>query len=134
MKKIIMTENAPKALGPYSQAIMVGNTLYVSGQIPFVPETMTLVSEDIQAQTRQSIENIKAIVNEAGGELSDIVKVNVFVKNIEDFDKINEVYAEYFSEAKAARALVEVARFTKVRKFSTGADASTPARLCWVPL
>ena len=79
MKKIIMTENAPKALGPYSQAIMVGNTLYVSGQIPFVPETMTLVSEDIQAQTRQSIENIKAIVNEAGGELSDIVKVNVFV-------------------------------------------------------
>ena len=90
MKKIIMTENAPKALGPYSQAIMVGNTLYVSGQIPFVPETMTLVSEDIQAQTRQSIENIKAIVNEAGGELSDIVKVNVFVKNIEDFDKINE--------------------------------------------
>ena len=113
MKKIIMTENAPKALGPYSQAIMVGNTLYVSGQIPFVPETMTLVSEDIQAQTRQSIENIKAIVNEAGGELSDIVKVNVFVKNIEDFDKINEVYAEYFSEAKPARALVEVARLPR---------------------
>lgn len=72
---------------------------------------MTLVSEDIQAQTRQSIENIKAIVNEAGGELSDIVKVNVFVKNIEDFDKINEVYAEYFSEANQLRALVEVARF-----------------------
>ena len=123
MKKIIMTENAPKALGPYSQAIMVGNTLYVSGQIPFVPETMTLVSEDIQAQTRQSIENIKAIVNEAGGELSDIVKVNVFVKNIEDFDKINEVYAEYFSEAKPARALVEVARLPRDVKIEIEAIA-----------
>ena len=123
MKKIIMTENAPKALWPYSQAIMVGNTLYVSGQIPFVPETMTLVSEDIQAQTRQSIENIKAIVNEAGGELSDIVKVNVFVKNIEDFDKINEVYAEYFSEAKPARALVEVARLPRDVKIEIEAIA-----------
>ena len=123
MKKIIMTENAPKALGPYSQAIMVGNTLYVSGQIPFVPETMTLVSEDIQAQTRQSIENIKAIVNEAGGELSDIVIVNVFVKNIEDFDKINEVYAEYFSEAKPARALVEVARLPRDVKIEIEAIA-----------
>ena len=123
MKKIIMTENAPKALGPYSQAIMVWNTLYVSGQIPFVPETMTLVSEDIQAQTRQSIENIKAIVNEAGGELSDIVKVNVFVKNIEDFDKINEVYAEYFSEAKPARALVEVARLPRDVKIEIEAIA-----------
>ena len=123
MKKIIMTENAPKALGPYSQAIMVGNTLYVSGQIPFVPETMTLVSEDIQAQTRQSIENIKAIVNEAGGELSDIVKVYVFVKNIEDFDKINEVYAEYFSEAKPARALVEVARLPRDVKIEIEAIA-----------
>ena len=123
MKKIIMTENAPKALGPYSQAIMVGNTLYVSGQIPFVPETMTLVSEDIQAQTRQSIENMKAIVNEAGGELSDIVKVNVFVKNIEDFDKINEVYAEYFSEAKPARALVEVARLPRDVKIEIEAIA-----------
>ena len=123
MKKIIMTENAPKALGPYSQAIMVGNTLYVSGQIPFVSETMTLVSEDIQAQTRQSIENIKAIVNEAGGELSDIVKVNVFVKNIEDFDKINEVYAEYFSEAKPARALVEVARLPRDVKIEIEAIA-----------
>lgn len=123
MKKIITTENAPKALGPYSQAIMVGNTLYVSGQIPFVPETMTLVSEDIQAQTRQSIENIKAIVNEAGGELSDIVKVNVFVKNIEDFDKINEVYAEYFNEAKPARALVEVARLPRDVKIEIEAIA-----------
>ena len=123
MKKIIMTENAPKALGPYSQAIMVGNTLYVSGQITFVTETMTLVSEDIQAQTRQSIENIKAIVNEAGGELSDIVKVNVFVKNIEDFDKINEVYAEYFSEAKPARALVEVARLPRDVKIEIEAIA-----------
>ena len=102
---------------------MVGNTLYVSGQIPFVPETMTLVSEDIQAQTRQSIENIKAIVNEAGGELSDIVKVNVFVKNIEDFDKINEVYAEYFSEAKPARALVEVARLPRDVKIEIEAIA-----------
>ena len=123
MKKIIMTANAPKALGPYSQAIMVGNTLYVSGQIPFVPETMTLVSEDIQAQTRQSIENIKAIVNEAGGELSDVVKVNVFVKNIEDFDKINEVYTEYFNEAKPARALVEVARLPRDVKIEIEAIA-----------
>ena len=123
MKKIIMTENAPKALGPYSQAIMVGNTLYVSGQIPFVPETMTLVLVDMQAQTRQSIENIKAIVKEAGGELSDMVRVNVFDKNKEDCDKINEGYAEYVSEAKPARALVEVARLPRDVKIEIEAIA-----------
>ena len=123
MKQIVSTEKAPKALGPYSQAIKVGNTLYISGQIPFVPETMTLVSEDIQDQTRQSIENIKSIVNEAGYKLSDIVKVNVFVKNIEDFDKINEVYSEYFSEVKPARALVEVSRLPKDVKIEIEAIA-----------
>ncbi len=123
MKEIVSTEKAPKALGPYSQAIKVGNTLYISGQIPFVPETMTLVSEDIQDQTRQSIENIKSIVNEAGYKLSDIVKVNVFVKNIEDFDKINEVYSEYFSEVKPARALVEVSRLPKDVKIEIEAIA-----------
>ena len=123
MKEIVSTEKAPKALGPYSQAIKVGNTLYISGQIPFVPETMTLVSEDIQDQTRQSIENIKSIVNEAGYKLSDIVKVNVFVKNIEDFDKIHEVYSEYFSEVKPARALVEVSRLPKDVKIEIEAIA-----------
>ena len=123
MKEIVSTEKAPKALGPYSQAIKVGSTLYISGQIPFVPETMTLISDDIQDQTRQSIENIKSIVNEAGYKLSDIVKVNVFVKNIEDFDKINEVYSEYFSEVKPARALVEVSKLPKDVKIEIEAIA-----------
>lgn len=113
MKKIIHTEKAPAALGPYSQAIEANGVLYVSGQIPFVPSTMTLVSDDVQAQTRQSLENIRAILEEAGYTFKDVVKASVFIKDMNDFAKINEVYNEYLGEAKPARACVEVARLPK---------------------
>lgn len=113
MKRVIHTEKASAALGPYSQGIEVNGTLYVSGQIPFVPETMTLVSDDVKAQTRQSLENVKAIVEAAGYTMKDIVKAGVFIKNMDDFAAINEVYAEYLGDVKPARACVEVARLPK---------------------
>ena len=113
MKRVIHTEKAPAALGPYSQGIEVNGTLYVSGQIPFVPETMTLVSDDVKAQTRQSLKNIKAIVEAAGYTMKDVVKAGVFIKNMDDFAAINEVYAEYLVDVKPARACVEVARLPK---------------------
>lgn len=113
MKRVINTTKAPAAIGPYSQAIEVNGTLYVSGQIPFIPETMTLVSEDVKEQTKQSLENIKAILTEAGYSLKDVVKAGVFIKNMDDFTAINEVYAEYLGEFKPARACVEVARLPK---------------------
>ncbi len=110
---VINTEKAPAALGPYSQAIEVNGTLYVSGQIPFIPETMTCVSDDVQEQTKQSLENVKAILEEAGYTLNDVVKAGVFIKDMDDFPLINEIYAQYFSENKPARACVEVARLPK---------------------
>ena len=108
-KRIINTPKAPAALGPYSQAIEVNGTLYISGQIPFVPETMTLVSDDVKAQTRQSLE----ILDEAGYTFNDVVKASCFIKDMNDFAAVNEVYAEYLGEAKPARACVEVARLPK---------------------
>lgn len=113
MKKIINTPKAPAAIGPYSQAIEINGTLYVSGQIPFVPETMTLVSDDVKAQTKQSLENIKAILTEAGYSFKDVVKATVFIKDMNDFSAINEVYGEYLGEVKPARACVEVARLPR---------------------
>lgn len=113
MNKVINTAKAPAAIGPYSQAIKAGNTLYISGQIPFVPETMQLVSEDIKEQTKQCLENLKAILEEAGLSLNDVVKTGVFIKDMNEFAAINEVYASYFTDNKPARACVEVARLPK---------------------
>ena len=113
MKKIINTVNAPAALGPYSQAIEANGVLYVSGQIPFVPATMTLVSEDVEEQTKQSLENVGEILKEAGYEFKDVVKATVFIKDMNDFTKINEVYEKYLGDVKPARACVEVARLPK---------------------
>ena len=113
MKRIINTPKAPAALGPYSQAIEVNGTLYISGQIPFVPETMTLVSDNVKEQTRQSLENLKSILDEAGYSFKDVVKATCFIKNMDDFGAINEVYAEYLGDVKPARACVEVARLPK---------------------
>ncbi|MGL4803760.1 MAG: RidA family protein [Cetobacterium sp.] len=113
MKKVINTSKAPAAIGPYSQAVEVNGTLYVSGQIPFVPETMTVISDDVKEQTRQSLENVKAILEEAGYSLKDVVKAGVFIKDMNDFASINEVYAEYLGEVKPARACVEVARLPR---------------------
>ena len=111
--QVIHTENAPAAIGPYSQAIKAGNMLFVSGQVPFVPETMEIVEGDVKAQTAQSLKNLQAILKEAGADFSNVVKTTVFIKDMNEFAQINEVYAEYFGENKPARACVEVARLPK---------------------
>ncbi|QVK17294.1 RidA family protein [Mycoplasmatota bacterium] len=112
-KEVIFTNNAPKAIGPYSQAIKVNNMLFVSGQIALDPETMELVSNDVVAQTHQVLKNIKAILKEAGFELNDVVKTSIFIKDMNDFGRINEVYGQYFDTHKPARATVEVSRLPK---------------------
>ncbi|PBF89098.1 reactive intermediate/imine deaminase [Clostridioides difficile] len=111
--EVIHTNDAPAALGPYSQAIKAGNLLFVSGQVPLVPETMEVVEGDVQAQTAQSLKNLKAILAESGADFSNVVKTTVFIKDMNEFGAINEVYAEYFGENKQARACVEVARLPK---------------------
>ena len=111
--QVIHTDNAHAAIGPYSQAVKAGNMLFVSGQVPFVPETMEIVEGDVQAQTRQSLTNVQNILKEAGADFSDVVKTTVFIKDMNEFALINEVYAEFFGENKPARACVEVARLPK---------------------
>ena len=123
MKRVINTTNAPAALGPYSQAIEANGVLYVSGQIPFVPATMTLVSEDVEEQTKQSLENIGAILKEAGYDFKDVVSATVYIKDMNDFTKINGVYYKYLGEVKPARACVEVARLPKDVKVEIGVIA-----------
>ena len=111
--QVIHTDNAPKAIGPYSQAVKAGNMLFVSGQVPFEPETMEIVEGDVKAQTAQSLKNVQAILAEAGLDFSHVVKSTVFIKDMNEFAQINEVYAEFFGENKPARACVEVARLPK---------------------
>ena len=111
--QVIHTDNAPKAIGPYSQAVKAGNMLFVSGQVPFVPETMEIVEGDVKAQTAQSLKNVQATLAEAGLDFSHVVKSTVFIKDMNEFAQINEVYAEFFGENKPARACVEVARLPK---------------------
>ncbi|KAB3537245.1 RidA family protein [Alkaliphilus pronyensis] len=123
MNKTINTQKAPAAIGPYSQGIESGNMLFVSGQIPFVAETMELVSEDVKEQTKQSLENLKVILEEAGYSLKDVVKTTVFIKDMNEFSLINEVYATYFQDNKPARACVEVARLPKDVKVEIDAIA-----------
>jgi 2-iminobutanoate/2-iminopropanoate deaminase len=113
MNKMISTEKAPAAIGPYSQAVEAGNMIFVSGQLPLDPETMAFVSEDIQEQTKQCLKNLTAILESAGYESNDIVKVTVFLKDMNDFARMNEVYATFFTDHKPARAAVEVARLPK---------------------
>ncbi|MDI6452791.1 RidA family protein [Peloplasma aerotolerans] len=112
MKKI-ETNKAPRAVGAYSQGVLVNETLYVSGQIPFVPDTMELVSNDIKEQTRQSLDNILGIVEAAGLKKENIVRCGVFMTDLGDFQKMNEVYASFFGDHKPARAAVEVRRLPK---------------------
>lgn len=114
MKKIINTPNAPAPIGPYNQAVLTGNTLYISGQIPIDPKTGNLVEGDIQKETKQSMENLKAILTEAGMTFENVVKTSIFVKNMHQFAAINEVYGSYFNvETAPARETVEVANLPK---------------------
>ena len=108
-KHIISTTNAPAAIGTYSQAVRVGNTIWVSGQIPLDPTTQELVKGDIEAQTRQVFENLKAIVVAAGASFDDVVKATVFLIDLSHFALVNKVMAEYFHEPYPARAAVGVA-------------------------
>ncbi len=111
--KIINTKNAPAAVGPYSQAIQADKTLYISGQLPFDPVTMKCVEGTIEAQALMSLTNIKNITEAAGGTINDIVKVTVLITNIDEFSKVNEVYAKFFGEHKPARVCYEVSRLPK---------------------
>jgi 2-iminobutanoate/2-iminopropanoate deaminase len=112
-KQIIHTDKAPKAIGPYSQAVKVGNLLFISGQVPFDPETMEIVEGGVKEQTARVLENLKAILTEAGASFDNVVKSTVFIKDMNEFGQINEVYAQYFGENKPARACVEVARLPR---------------------
>lgn len=122
-RAVISTPKAPQAIGPYSQAIKVGNTVWISGQIPLVPGTMELVTGDIAAQARQVFSNLAAIAEAAGGTLNSAVKINISLTDLGDFATVNEVMASVFSEPYPARACVQVAALPK------GADIEVEAIL-----
>ena len=113
MKKAIITELAPKALGPYSAGVETESTVYVSGQLPIVPSTGELLKGDIKDLTRQSLNNIKAILEAAGLSMDNVVKTTVLLKDMNDFAQMNEAYGEFFKEPYPARAAFEVARLPK---------------------
>ena len=113
MKEIISTENAPGAIGPYSQAVKAGNMLFCSGQIPIDPATGEFVSQDVAEQTEQVFKNLIAVLEAAGAGLADVVKTTVFLADMNDFAAMNEVYARYFSDHKPARATVQAARLPR---------------------
>jgi 2-iminobutanoate/2-iminopropanoate deaminase len=112
-KETVATDKAPKAIGPYEQAIKVGEFVYTAGQIPIDPQTGNLVEGDIAAQTRRVLENLKAVLEAAGSSLDRVVKATVFLKNMADFAAMNEVYAEYLGKTKPARSTVAVAEFPR---------------------
>lgn len=113
MKQVIHTDKAPAAIGPYSQAIQIGQLLFTSGQVPIDPETGAIVEGVIQEQARQSLNNIKAILNAAGTNMGAVVKTTVFLQDMNDFAAMNEVYAQFFQEPYPARSAVQVGRLPK---------------------
>jgi reactive intermediate/imine deaminase len=120
-KTAISTKNAPAALGPYSQAIRVGNTVYISGQVPLDPATAELVAGDITAQANQSFSNLKAVAEAAGGSLGQCVKLTLFVTDLGDFAKVNEVMAQFMDEPYPARSTVEISALPKGASFEVEA-------------
>jgi reactive intermediate/imine deaminase len=112
-REIIVTQEAPQAIGTYSQAVKVNSTVYMSGQIPLVPETMEVVEGDMRVQISQVFDNLKAVAHAAGGSLDKLVKVNIFLTDLSHFPLVNEVMAEYFKEPYPARAAVGVASLPK---------------------
>jgi reactive intermediate/imine deaminase len=111
--KAIHTKNAPSAIGAYSQAVKAGGFMYVSGQIPLAPESMEIVSDDFSVQVKQVLENLKAIIVDSGSKLSDVVKLNVYLKDLADFQSVNDAMSTVFDEPYPARAAVEVSRLPK---------------------
>ena len=113
MRKAITTSHAPQAIGPYSQAVSCGDYIFCSGQIPVDPKTGEIVSEDIVKQTHQVMQNIQAVLNEAGANFDHVVKSTIYLQDLQNFSKVNEVYAEYLTPPYPARATVEVAALPK---------------------
>ena len=120
-KTIISTPNAPQAIGTYSQAVRAGNTVYLSGQIPLVPETMQMVEGDITVQVRQCFQNLAALAEAVGGSLNDCVKVHVFLTDLANFPIVNQVMAEFFSEPYPARAAIGVASLPRAAQVEVDA-------------
>ena len=112
-KEIISTDKAPQAIGTYSQAVKVGTAVYISGQIPLIPETMEMIEGDIKLQIHRVFQNLLAVANAAGGDLSDVVKLNIFLTDLANFPHVNEVMAEYFQQPYPARAAIGVAALPK---------------------
>ena len=112
-KKIIATDKAPQAIGPYSQAISAGDFIFTSGMIPIDPATNTLVEGDVKVQAEQAIGNLKALLEESGSNLDNVIKTVVFIRNMDDFAAVNEVYSTFFTKDCPARSCVEVARLPK---------------------
>ena len=115
-REIIRTDRAPQAIGTYSQAIKVGQTVYLSGQIPLVPETMEMVEGEVEAQIRRVFDNLQAVTMAAGGGLADIVKLNIFLTDLNDFATVNRVMSDYFDEPYPARAAIGVASLPKAAR------------------
>ncbi len=113
MRQIVQTPAAPAAIGPYSQAIRIGNLVFTSGQIPLDPVSGQLITGTIEEQTRQVLQNVKAVLEAAGSGLQSVVKTTVFIKSMDDFARVNAVYAEFFPADPPARSCVEVARLPK---------------------
>lgn len=113
MKKIIKTDKAPAAIGPYSQAVEIGSFVFTSGQIPLNPQTGELVSTDIKSAATQSLENVKAVLEAAGTSLENVIKTTVFLKDLSDFEAVNEVYASYFTGEPPARSCVQAGKLPK---------------------
>lgn len=116
-KAVINTDQAPAAIGPYSQAIKAGNTVYLSGQIPLDPATMVIVSDDVEAQARQVFTNLKAVCEEAAGTLQDVVKLNLYLVDLDNFAVVNKVMEEFFERPYPARAAVGVKALPKGAQF-----------------
>lgn len=112
-KEVISTSEAPKAIGPYSQAIKVGNTLYLAGQIALDPKTGIMMQGSIEVQTHRVLQNLGAVLNAAGFSFSDVVQAQVFLANLDDYKVMNSIYAEYFNKAPPARAVVEAAKIPR---------------------
>jgi 2-iminobutanoate/2-iminopropanoate deaminase len=128
MKREVKTEKAPKAIGPYSQAIMAGGFIFVSGQIPIVPATGELVTGTIEDEMRRVLENLSAILQAAGCSLSQVVKVTVFLQDMNDFSKMNAVYGEFFKPPFPARAAIQVARLPRDARVEVEAIAQNSSQ------
>lgn len=126
-KQLLYTQNAPDPVGPYSQAVIYNGLVYCSGQIAIHPESGDLITDSIEAETRQVLDNLSAVLEAAGSSLEQVIKVSVFVADISQFDAINVVYDTYFSRSKPARALVEVAKLPKGVNIEVEAIAAVSA-------